>query len=53
LVEGGEDKKIIEITVTSAKNLSIAGSGNTFNAKRMLPFFNYDFYTFEFRSHTA
>lgn len=31
----------------------ISGTGNSFAGKRMLPFFSYDFYTFEVRSATA
>jgi len=31
----------------------MGGSVNSINAKRMMPFFSYDFYTFEVRSPTV
>jgi len=46
-------KKVVEIHVTDAKGLMISGTGNSYAGKRMLPFFSYDFYTFEVRSATA
>ena len=47
----GPNSKIIEISVVEGKNLTISGQSS--NNRRMLPFFSYDFYTFEVRSATA
>lgn len=44
-------QKDIYINVKKATNLKIAGTIST-NQRRMLPFFSYDFYTFEVRSPT-
>lgn len=45
--------KIIEVCVMQANNLQITGLSSAYNARRMLPFFSYEFYTFEVRSPTT
>ena len=44
-------KKVIEISVVEGLNLAV--SGTVCDVNRMLPFYSYDFYTFEIRSHTG
>jgi hypothetical protein len=42
--------KLISILVEQCSNLKMQGQ---VQSKRMTPFFSYDFYTFEYRSHTV